>query len=106
MPLHWRAWNAVMSRHGIHFSEERFYAMGGVPSRDILKLLRQEQGLADVVLVALTGYGQDSDRQQALDAGFDHHLVKPVSLEALHELLGAINPGLPATASSFRGKRT
>jgi beta-phosphoglucomutase family hydrolase len=45
MPLHWRAWNEVTSRHGLHFPEERFYAMGGVPTRDILKLLREEQGL-------------------------------------------------------------
>ena len=45
MPLHWRAWNAVTTRHGLHFPEERFSAMGGVPSRDILKLLREEQGL-------------------------------------------------------------
>jgi HAD superfamily hydrolase (TIGR01509 family) len=45
MPLHWRAWNNVTGRHGVHFPEERFYAMGGVPSRDILKLLRVEQGL-------------------------------------------------------------
>ena len=45
MPLHWRAWNTVTTRHGLHFPEERFYAMGGVPSRDILKLLRDEQGL-------------------------------------------------------------
>lgn len=45
MPLHWRAWNAVTARHKLDFSEERFYAMGGVPSRDILRLLREEQGL-------------------------------------------------------------
>ncbi len=45
MPLHWRAWNAVTARHKLHFPEERFYAMGGVPSRDILKLLREEQRL-------------------------------------------------------------
>lgn len=45
MPLHWRAWNAVTSKHKLHFPEERFYAMGGIPSRDILKLLRDEQGL-------------------------------------------------------------
>lgn len=45
MPLHWRAWNTVTSKHKLHFPEERFYAMGGVPSRDILKLLREEQGL-------------------------------------------------------------
>ena len=45
MPLHWRAWNTVMLRHRLQFPEERFYAMGGVPSRDILKLLREEQGI-------------------------------------------------------------
>jgi beta-phosphoglucomutase-like phosphatase (HAD superfamily) len=45
MPLHWRAWNTVTSKHKLHFPEERFYAMGGVPSRDILKLLREEQAL-------------------------------------------------------------
>jgi HAD superfamily hydrolase (TIGR01509 family) len=45
MPLHWRAWNTVTERHKLHFPEKRFYAMGGVPSRDILKLLRDEQAL-------------------------------------------------------------
>ena len=45
MPLHWRAWNTVTAKHKLHFPEERFYAMGGVPSRDILKLLREEQAL-------------------------------------------------------------
>jgi HAD superfamily hydrolase (TIGR01509 family) len=46
MPLHWRAWSQVTTRHGIHFPEDRFYSLGGVPSRDILKMLRDEQGLA------------------------------------------------------------
>ena len=45
MPLHWRAWQVIAERHRLHFPEERFYALGGVPSRDILKLLREEQGL-------------------------------------------------------------
>ena len=45
MPLHWRAWNQVVARHAIQFDEERFYALGGVPSRDILAMLRVEQGL-------------------------------------------------------------
>ena len=44
MPLHWRAWHAVTQRHGLHFTEERFYALGGVPSHDIFKLLCEEQG--------------------------------------------------------------
>jgi beta-phosphoglucomutase family hydrolase len=44
MPLHWRAWQMVTQRHDLHFPEDRFYATGGIPSRDILKLLAQEQG--------------------------------------------------------------
>ncbi len=44
MPLHWRAWNLITQRHGLHFPEDRFYSLGGVPSRDILKMLAQEQG--------------------------------------------------------------
>ena len=44
MPLHWRAWSLVTQRHGLHFPEDRFYSLGGVPSRDILKMLAEEQG--------------------------------------------------------------
>jgi len=44
MPLHWRAWSMITQRHSLHFTEDRFYALGGVPSRDILKMLSQEQG--------------------------------------------------------------
>lgn len=44
MPLHWRAWQMISERHDLHFPEDRFYALGGVPSRDILKMLAQEQG--------------------------------------------------------------
>jgi len=44
MPLHWRAWSLITQRHGLHFPEDRFYALGGVPSRDILKMLAAEQG--------------------------------------------------------------
>jgi beta-phosphoglucomutase family hydrolase len=45
MPLHWRAWQAIARRHGFKFTEEQFYSLGGVPSRDILKTLSQEQGV-------------------------------------------------------------
>ncbi|HTG44581.1 MAG TPA: HAD-IA family hydrolase, partial [Verrucomicrobiae bacterium] len=44
MPLHWRAWNVITTKHGLHFPEDRFYSLGGVPSRDILKMLAEEQG--------------------------------------------------------------
>jgi beta-phosphoglucomutase family hydrolase len=45
MPLHWQAWQNVMAQHRFHFTEERFYALGGVPSRDIVRSLGVEQGL-------------------------------------------------------------
>jgi len=45
MPLHWRAWQVVTARHRLHLPEDRFYSLGGVPSRDILKMLSDEQGV-------------------------------------------------------------
>ena len=46
MPLHWRAWQVIAARYGFALPEERFYSLGGVPSRDILKVLSTEQGIA------------------------------------------------------------
>lgn len=45
MQLHWRAWQTVTKRYRLHFSEDRFYSLGGVPSRDIFKMLSEEQGV-------------------------------------------------------------
>lgn len=45
MPLHWRAWQVIAARHRFHFPEDRFYSLGGVPSRDILQMLSREQGV-------------------------------------------------------------
>jgi HAD superfamily hydrolase (TIGR01509 family) len=45
MPLHWQAWQVITLRHQLHFPEDRFYSLGGVPSRDILKVLRDEQNV-------------------------------------------------------------
>ena len=45
MPLHWRAWQAVLQRHPFQFTEEHFYSLGGIPSRDILSLLSSEQDI-------------------------------------------------------------
>jgi hypothetical protein len=41
-----------------------------------------------MVLVALTGWGQEEDRRKSNDAGFDHHMIKPVDYGALESLLG------------------
>jgi len=45
MPLHWQAWQVIQSRHQFHFPEDRFYSLGGVPSREILTMLKAEQRL-------------------------------------------------------------
>jgi signal transduction histidine kinase/ActR/RegA family two-component response regulator len=69
----------------------------GLPVMDGYELashLRDLPGMADLRLVALTGYGQESDRQRTRDAGFHDHLVKPVDLGAIMATLGA--SGLPA----------
>jgi beta-phosphoglucomutase family hydrolase len=44
MPLHWRAWKQVTQRYGLHFRQDRFYSLGGVPAPDIAQLLSEEQG--------------------------------------------------------------
>jgi beta-phosphoglucomutase-like phosphatase (HAD superfamily) len=46
MPLHWRAWQVITDKYKLVFPEDRFYALGGVPSRDILKMLAEEQGVS------------------------------------------------------------
>jgi beta-phosphoglucomutase-like phosphatase (HAD superfamily) len=45
MPLHWKVWNGIAQRYKLHFPEDRFYSLGGVPSRDILKMLSVEQNV-------------------------------------------------------------
>ncbi len=54
---------------------------------DTARRLRQEEWGRDIVLVALTGWGRDEDRHRGVEAGFDGHLVKPVHVSALRELL-------------------
>ena len=49
----------------------------GLNGLAVAKQLRQQPTLKQLVLVAMTGYGQESDRQRSREAGFDHHLVKP-----------------------------
>lgn len=46
MPLHWCAWDQTCRRHGLKFTEERHYALGGTPSRRIFAILGKEQGVA------------------------------------------------------------
>jgi signal transduction histidine kinase/ActR/RegA family two-component response regulator len=59
----------------------------GMSGYELAGLLRKDPRLARTVLIALTGFGQESDRQRARAAGFNEHLVKPVELEAIARLV-------------------
>jgi CheY-like chemotaxis protein/two-component sensor histidine kinase len=56
---------------------------------DLAQRMRQQPWGKDMVLVALTGWGQSEHRQRSAASGFDHHLTKPVDLEALQQILAA-----------------
>ena len=66
----------------------------GLPVMDGYELasrLRQLPGMARVLLVAVTGYGQESDRRRTAEAGFHHHLVKPVDLLAIDAVVATVD---------------
>ena len=63
----------------------------GLPELDgyeVARRLREDRGAKRPLLVAVSGYGQPEDRRRAREAGFDHHLVKPVKLDELERVLG------------------
>jgi CheY-like chemotaxis protein len=62
----------------------------GIPGMDGLEIarhLRSRRGSDALLLVATTGFGQPEDRRRTAEAGFDHHLVKPVDPQAVQDLL-------------------
>lgn len=63
----------------------------GMDGYEVARDLRAQPQTRAAVLVALTGYGQPQDRQRSAEAGFDHHLVKPVEPESLNGILAAVS---------------
>ena len=62
----------------------------GLPDMNGYELAKQLRGRSEscnAMLVAVTGYGRDEDRQLSRDAGMDHHFVKPIKLELLQGVL-------------------
>jgi CheY-like chemotaxis protein len=55
----------------------------GLDGYEVARRLREDPATKDLVLVALTGYGQEEDRRRSHAAGFNEHLVKPASVDAL-----------------------
>ncbi len=65
----------------------------GMPELDgyeVARRLRSTSHGRDLVLVALSGWGRDEDRQRAFEAGFNYHTVKPISLDALEKVLASV----------------
>jgi PAS domain S-box-containing protein len=72
------------------FSPQVLIADIGLPDfsgYELAKKIRREDPARGITLIAVTGWGQQSDRRQALESGFDHHLTKPIAPEALESLL-------------------
>ncbi len=72
------------------FGPELVFLDIGMPGMDgyqVARALRADLKVRDSTLVALTGWGQEEDRRQSREAGFDHHLVKPVEPEKLEALI-------------------
>jgi PAS domain S-box-containing protein len=65
----------------------------GLPGLDgyqVAQRLREDPGMAGVTLIAASGYGQEEDRRRSMEVGIDRHLVKPIDLRELQELLAAV----------------
>jgi PAS domain S-box-containing protein len=64
----------------------------GLPKMDGLEVARRLRAgpLRQLLLVATTGFGQEEDRRRTAEAGFDHHLVKPIDPQLLHSLLASV----------------
>jgi PAS domain S-box-containing protein len=93
--------SAYDGEHGLQVAEEFRPDVAlldiGLPKLNGYEVCRRIRGVRGkgIVLIAITGYGQEQDRQRSQEAGFDYHLVKPVDLKALREfLLNSKNPSL------------
>ncbi|HVJ26731.1 MAG TPA: ATP-binding protein [Vicinamibacterales bacterium] len=75
---------AVIARPSVAFLDIGLPVMDGY---ELAARLRETPGLEGIRLVAVTGYGQESDRQRSAAAGFHHHLVKPVDLDEVQGVL-------------------
>ena len=79
----------------------------GLPELDgfeVAKRMREDPAHEAMVLVALTGYGQAADRERSREAGFDHHLVKPVDLDEVQAILTAVK-AMPREAMATKERQ-
>ena len=74
----------------------------GLDGFEVARRMRQQPDLNGVLLIAMTGYGHATDRQRSQEAGFDHHLVKPVDFDEVQKILTTVsqNAVLPAAKAA------
>ncbi len=104
-----------MSGHKVSVSHEGFSALAavqaslphvvvldiglpGLSGYEVARRIRLDDRLKGIVLIALTGYGKDSDVQTAMDAGFNYHLVKPSEFEVLEKIIDTVASSLASSA--------
>lgn len=71
-------------------------AMPGMNGHEVARRIREQPQFAGAKLIALSGWGQEEDKQRSSESGFDHHLTKPVDLAMLESLLGSVKSQPPA----------
>lgn len=91
MPVHYRAWTAMLGRHGIAFPESRFYALGGVPTGQIIRLLADEQHVLVTDVDALVHAKESAFLKLLAD-------IRPV--EAVYRVAAAFRGRLPMAVAS------
>jgi CheY-like chemotaxis protein len=95
--------NECKMAHGGHTAVELAETFGpdiilldiGLPQMDgyeVCKAIRAQSWGSDISIIAMTGWGQDEDRERSKEAGFDFHLVKPVDFRELSKLVADIPP--------------
>ena len=73
-------------------------SMPGMSGLEVARRLRQDLGLRDLLMVALTGYGEEEDKRRSEEAGFNAHMVKPINLDVLQALLSRANFAGPSSS--------
>jgi CheY-like chemotaxis protein len=84
--------HAALESAGAHAPDAGLLDIGlpDMDGNELARRLRQMPHMASATLIAITGYGQEADRAKTAAAGFDHHFVKPVDMEALLGVLARV----------------
>jgi HAD superfamily hydrolase (TIGR01509 family) len=91
MPAHYKAWLAMLGKYGIPFPEPRFYAMGGMPTAQIIRLLAADAGVAITDVNAMV---------QEKEQGFLSHLDAVTPIEPVVDIAAAYRGKLPIAVAS------